>query len=68
MALVRQAPSADAFAQALTRNPNTTHLLDQLDDAQRQEVLRAITADVEQFVTPDGVCTPTEMLVGRGEA
>jgi ubiquinone/menaquinone biosynthesis C-methylase UbiE len=66
--LMRQAPSADAFAQALTRNPNTSHLLDQLDDTHRLEALRAIKEEVAQFVTPEGVRIPSEMLLGAGEA
>lgn len=68
VALAYEAPSAAAYAESLTRNPNFTHLLDQLDDARRQAVLRAIEVELAQLVTPNGVRIPTEMLVGRGEA
>lgn len=66
--LTYQAPSPAAYADGLTRNANYTHLLDQLGDARRQAVLRAVEEEVTPFVTPDGVRIPTEMLVGRGKA
>ncbi len=68
VAHVNSFPSVDAFVQGLSRNANTMHLLDQLDDARREHVLRAVEEDVARFATPDGVRFPWELLVGRGEA
>jgi ubiquinone/menaquinone biosynthesis C-methylase UbiE len=66
--LVGEAPSAAAYAERQTRNPNVTHLLDQLDDARRREALQALEEEAARFATPDGLRMPAEMLVGRGEA